>query len=357
MKSAVSDATPTSFIGVRGHLGEPLPPLLHPVPVRRLALCAAVVVIMTFMGLGALAPAASAQDTVVIGGSGLSSVVVDLSVLNADGGVSGRRQGLLMPGQEAPGQITLRPPRGAVSAGPLMKLRRPKAASRRLARAPSRAPARSQARSAPLVPLKKAPAAPRRMQKKMAPPPAPTMVRKAQPPAPPPAPPSAPAKVETAPLAVAKPAPAKAAMKPAMKPIVAATPPPAPAVVKSPPKTKVASLPPATRPATRPGKGGPHMRIEFAGASTRLTSAAKDRLAALADELGAGKSRLQLKAFAGGSAETASSARRLSLSRALAVRSFLIEEGLRSTRIDVRALGKAGGPGPAERVDIILLRR
>ena len=124
-------------------------------------------------------------------------------------------------------------------------------------------------------------------------------------------------------------------------------------MVKSPPKAKVAAL----RPATRPGKGGPHMRIEFAGASTRLTSDAKDRLAALANELGTGKARLQLKAFAGGSAETSSSARRLSLSRALAVRSFLIEEGLRSTRIDVRALGKAGGTGPAERVDIILLTR
>jgi outer membrane protein OmpA-like peptidoglycan-associated protein len=203
-------------------------------------------------------------------------------------------------------------------------LRQTEAAGRRLARAPSRAAARPQVRSAPLAALKEAPAAPRRIEKKA---------------------PPAPAKIEKAPPAMAQPAP--------VKPVAAPAPPAAPSVVTAPPKDKVASL----RPATRPGKDGPHMRIEFAGASTRLSSAAKDRLAALADELGSGKARLQLKAFAGGSAETASSARRLSLSRALAVRSFLIAEGLRSTRIDVRALGKSGGTGPAERVDIILLKR
>jgi hypothetical protein len=65
--------------------------------------------------------------------------------------------------------------------------------------------------------------------------------------------------------------------------------------------------------------------------------------------------RLQLKAYAGGTAETLSSARRLSLSRALSVRSFLIEQGIRSTRIDVRALGRAEDSGPPERVDIVLL--
>lgn len=65
--------------------------------------------------------------------------------------------------------------------------------------------------------------------------------------------------------------------------------------------------------------------------------------------------RLQLKAYAGGTGETLSSARRLSLSRALSVRSFLIEQGIRSTRIDVRALGRAEDSGPPERVDIVLL--
>ena len=45
----------------------------------------------------------------------------------------------------------------------------------------------------------------------------------------------------------------------------------------------------------------------------------------------------------------------MSLSRALEVRSRLIEFGVRSSNIDVRALGNANDDGlPAERVDILL---
>ncbi|MBZ0325714.1 MAG: OmpA family protein, partial [Alphaproteobacteria bacterium] len=67
--------------------------------------------------------------------------------------------------------------------------------------------------------------------------------------------------------------------------------------------------------------------------------------------------RVQLKAFAAGTAETASQARRLSLSRALAVRSFLIDKGVESTRMDVRALGTNFEEGPADRVDIQIVKR
>ena len=66
---------------------------------------------------------------------------------------------------------------------------------------------------------------------------------------------------------------------------------------------------------------------------------------------------MQVKAFAGGSSGSPSAARRLSLSRALAVRSFLIEEGVRSTRIDVRALGNRSKGGPPERVDVFVVNR
>ena len=67
--------------------------------------------------------------------------------------------------------------------------------------------------------------------------------------------------------------------------------------------------------------------------------------------------RLQLKAYAGASGESVSTARRLSLSRALAVRAFLIEQDVRSTRIDVRALGVAADAGPPERVDLVYFER
>ena len=63
--------------------------------------------------------------------------------------------------------------------------------------------------------------------------------------------------------------------------------------------------------------------------------------------------RIQLLAYAKASSDGASRARRLSLSRALAVRAYLIEKGVRSTRMDVRALGDKLGDGPADRVDIL----
>ena len=46
-----------------------------------------------------------------------------------------------------------------------------------------------------------------------------------------------------------------------------------------------------------------------------------------------------------------------SLSRPLAVRAFLIEQDVRSTRIDVRALGVASDTGPPGRVDLVYLER
>jgi len=92
----------------------------------------------------------------------------------------------------------------------------------------------------------------------------------------------------------------------------------------------------------------------FAAGSADLSDAAKRQLQNLAKDLvqdSAG--RIQLLAFAADSGAGASRARRLSLSRALAVRAFLIDEGVRSTRMDVRALGSNAGDGPADRVDIL----
>ena len=67
--------------------------------------------------------------------------------------------------------------------------------------------------------------------------------------------------------------------------------------------------------------------------------------------------RLQLLAYASGASRSASRARRLSLSRALAARSYLIKEGVRSTRIDVRALGNKTQGGPPDRIDLIVTKR
>ena len=80
-----------------------------------------------------------------------------------------------------------------------------------------------------------------------------------------------------------------------------------------------------------------------------------EKLAAFANELATNDStRLQLRSYASDVNESASAARRLSLARALAVRSFLIEAGVNSTRIDVRALGSKNERGPADRVDLVV---
>ena len=67
--------------------------------------------------------------------------------------------------------------------------------------------------------------------------------------------------------------------------------------------------------------------------------------------------RLQLLAYAGGDGATPRQSRRLSLERALSVRSYLIDKGVRSARIDVRALGNRRRGGPPDRVDIVVTRR
>jgi outer membrane protein OmpA-like peptidoglycan-associated protein len=115
---------------------------------------------------------------------------------------------------------------------------------------------------------------------------------------------------------------------------------------------QIASLPPAQTQVETPV-----LRIEFAGAASGLSGRAEQALARLADDLNRSEERLQIKAFAGGGSGNGSNARRVSLSRALAVRAYLLEKGIRSTRIDVRALGQAGDNGPVDRVDIVLIGR
>ncbi|HET7883252.1 MAG TPA: OmpA family protein [Acetobacteraceae bacterium] len=60
-------------------------------------------------------------------------------------------------------------------------------------------------------------------------------------------------------------------------------------------------------------------------------------------------------AYAAGTPEDPSTARRLSLSRALAVRSALMADGVASSRIFVRALGATGGEDAPDRVDLAVM--
>lgn len=107
------------------------------------------------------------------------------------------------------------------------------------------------------------------------------------------------------------------------------------------------------------------LRVVFDAASAAIPASAEPLIGAIAARLTREETaRLQLRSYASGSEDTAREARQLSLARALAVRERLVAYGVRSTRVDIRALGTgrpgaAGGdtrpPGPDDRVDVDFL--
>ena len=98
---------------------------------------------------------------------------------------------------------------------------------------------------------------------------------------------------------------------------------------------------------------GAIVALPFAGEDTALDADGKNELSGLAQAMSDDESiRAQVIAFASGDGLSASKARRLSLSRALAIRSYLIENGVDSRRIDVRALGDKATDEPKNRVDV-----
>ncbi|MBT3700805.1 MAG: OmpA family protein [Alphaproteobacteria bacterium] len=108
-------------------------------------------------------------------------------------------------------------------------------------------------------------------------------------------------------------------------------------------------------PSIEPGRA---MQIVYTKSDADIPAESEDALSAVAEAIKANEDlRVQLMAFAGGSDLSSSKARRLSLSRALSVRSYFIGQGVRSTRIDVRALGDKTDENPINRVDINITQR
>ncbi|MGE0743724.1 MAG: OmpA family protein [Rhodospirillales bacterium] len=285
------------------------------------------------------------------------SVSVDWSVLEGLGprptvpGALLRRPGDpnygRMPSQEP---VVLTPPRKAAPAARTRtpapaKAAAPKAAPTRKAAARS-TPAPKAATSAAATPTAATPRTP-----PIVAPPPPRIAAPSPPPAS--APPPPPQRVVVpAPAPASSPATATATPPPASRPAApppsaAAVPPPPPPAAATPSRAPaaVAALPPAQT-------GDGNWRFSFAANDAGLSAEARLRLDRLAETMNRdAENRLQLLAYASGDAENASQARRLSLSRALAVRSYLIEKGVRSARIDVRALGNRNEGGPPDRVD------
>mgnify|MGYP003648829236 CR=1 FL=1 len=257
------------------------------------------------------------------------SVTVDMSVLDQLGRPATVPQllqpgvrALMMPNAQRPATRGFAPaplaqPRGNAAPAPGQVMLKPPSQMKRAAPAPRRA----------------ATASPRVLAQKPA-------VERPRPPAPPAPPP-----------ALAPPPP------PATSP-----PPPPPAgksdaqPAESAPK-QTASLPPSPGPNGKLA-AGQQFRLTFGAGAATVENAATAQLDNIANSLKADESlRLQLLAYSGGGTQTPSQARRLSLSRALAVRSHLIKQGVRSTRIDVRALGNKSEGGPPDRVDVIVTAR
>jgi len=127
----------------------------------------------------------------------------------------------------------------------------------------------------------------------------------------------------------------------------------APAPVAAPP---VASPPPVQMAAaTTVGAG--LSAVKFNAGATDLARGPQPTLDAVASRLlGNDNLRVQVIAHATGSADDAMEARRVSLARAVAVRAYLIDKGVRSLRIDVRALGNRSDGGPVvDQVDLLVV--
>ena len=329
-----------------------------PPPRRRVPLA-----LPSILGL-CLASATPAGAQVVISSQGRDNVVVNSDVLDTLG--------------PPPGLPRLQLPNPAVGTAPSRTSPGERATptesaprSRIYALPPARTATPSAPAPAPTASLAPPPAAPRVSQ--AAPPPAlaepPPIPRSAAaalptPSAPPPIPPipaERPApRVAVAPSAPPPPPaldspapprpPAPPAAPVARAPAPAAPPPAAPA----PAAPVVAAAAPAAAPPQVAAAAGVLSRVLFSAGSADISDTSRRELSQLADRLGRDSdSRIQLLAYADGTPESESQARRLSLSRALAVRSFLIDQGIRSTRVNVQALGIKATGGPADRVDAL----
>jgi outer membrane protein OmpA-like peptidoglycan-associated protein len=97
-------------------------------------------------------------------------------------------------------------------------------------------------------------------------------------------------------------------------------------------------------------------RLLFDTDQDELTDEMRNQLSDIAKTLLADESqRIELRGYADAAGNNAGAARRVSLKRAVSVRRYLMDQGVRSTRIDVRALGdKDETGGPPDRVDLIL---
>lgn len=99
-------------------------------------------------------------------------------------------------------------------------------------------------------------------------------------------------------------------------------------------------------------------RIAFTSANVTLDDTMHDEIDRIADLLdNSDTSRLLIKGYASGTDANRAEARRLSVSRALAVRAYLMDKGIKPSRVDVRGMGSDSTDASAalDRVDLVLV--
>ncbi|GAB2176504.1 lysozyme inhibitor LprI family protein [Dongia sp. agr-C8] len=108
-----------------------------------------------------------------------------------------------------------------------------------------------------------------------------------------------------------------------------------------------------TSPAVDPFTWVAAIRLLYPDESDEVPPDGMYRLDTLAQEMLANEEKsIRVEGYAAATEEGEGLARRKSLARALAVRSYLMRAGVHSTQIAVIALGPKAGDGPADRVDI-----
>lgn len=95
-------------------------------------------------------------------------------------------------------------------------------------------------------------------------------------------------------------------------------------------------------------KGTPAATVLFGSQSAEISGPGRAELDRIVKTM-AGSRQIELRAYARG--VDANDARKVSLARALAVRSYLIDQGLKA-RIEVGAFTSEGTSGGAERVEV-----
>jgi outer membrane protein OmpA-like peptidoglycan-associated protein len=99
------------------------------------------------------------------------------------------------------------------------------------------------------------------------------------------------------------------------------------------------------------------LTLIFKGDSSDLSPDAQKKLDNLVVQLNdMTGGRIQVRGFATGENGGQASARRISLSRVLSVRSYLMDKGIKPTRVDVRAQGSETDRTPLDRVDLLFER-